>query len=39
MKKFGKALKKTLKRLMMAKKLNMGNIFKKLGLSLMTICH
>ena len=39
MKKFGKVLKKKLKRLMVAKKLNMGKIFKKLGLSLMTICH
>ena len=39
MKKFGKVLKKKLKRLMVAKKLNMGKIFKKLGLSLMMICH
>ena len=38
-KKFGKVLKKKLKRLMVAKKLNMGKIFKKLGLSLMMICH
>ena len=39
MKKFGKVLKKKLKRLIVAKKLNMGKIFKKLGLSLMMICH
>ena len=40
MKKFGKkVLKKKLKRLMVAKKLNMGKIFKKLGLSLMTTCQ
>ena len=39
MKKFGKMLKKKLKRLMVAKKLNMGKIFKKLGSSLMMICH
>ena len=39
MKKFEKVLKKKLKRLMVAKKLNMGKIFKKLGLSLMMICH
>ena len=39
MKKFGKVLKKKLKRLMVVKKLNMGKIFKKLGLSLMMICH
>ena len=39
MQKFGKVLKKKLKRLMVAKKLNMGKIFKKLGLSLMMICH
>ena len=39
MKKFGKVLKKKLKRLMVAKKLNMGKIFKKLGLNLMIICH
>ena len=38
-KKFGKVLKKKLKRLMVAKKLNMGKIFKKLGLNLMMICH
>ena len=37
-KKFGNVLKKKLKRLMVAKKLNMGNIFKKLGLNLMMIC-
>ena len=30
-KKFGKVLKKKLKPLMVAKKLNMGKIFKKLG--------
>ena len=39
MKKFGKMLKKKLKRLMVAKKLNMGKIFKKLGLNLTMICH
>ena len=39
MKKFGKVLKKKLKRLIVAKKLNMGKIFKKLGLSLIMICH
>ena len=39
MKKFRKVLKKKLKRLMVAKKLNMGKIFKKLGLSLMMTCH
>ena len=38
-KKFGKVLKKKLKRLMVAKKLNMGKILKKLGLSLMMISH
>ena len=38
MKKFGKVLKK-LKRLMMANKMNMGKIFKKLGLNLVMICH
>ena len=38
-KKFGKVLKKKLKRLMVAKKLNMGKIFKKLGWSLMMIGH
>ena len=39
MKKFRKVLKKKLKRLMVAKKLNMGKIFKKLVLSLMMICQ
>ena len=39
MKKFGKVLKRILKRLMVAKELNMGKIFKKLGLNLMMICH
>ena len=39
MKKFGKVLKKKLKRLMVIKKLNMGKIFQKLGSSLMMICH
>ena len=39
MKKFGKMLKKKLKRLMVVKKLNMEKIFKKLGLNLMMICH
>ena len=38
-KKFGRVLKKKLKPLMVAKKLNMEKIFKKLGLSLMMICH
>ena len=37
--KFGKVLKKKLKRLMLAKKLNMGKIFKKLGSSLMMNCQ
>ena len=36
MKKFVKVLKKRLK---VAKTLNMGKIFKKLGLNLMMICH
>ena len=39
MKKFGKMLKKKLKRLMVAKKLNMGKIFKKLSSSLMMTCQ
>ena len=39
MKRFGRVLKKKLKLLMVAKKLNMGKIFKKLDLSLMMICH
>ena len=39
LKKFGKVLKKRLKRLMAAKKLNMGKILKKLGLNLTMICH
>ena len=39
MKKFGRALKKKLKPLIVAKKLNMEEIFKKLRLSLMMICH
>ena len=38
MKKFGKMLKRKLKRLMVTKKLNMEKIFKKLGLSLMMTC-
>ena len=38
MKKFGKVLKRILKRLMVAKELNMRKIFKKLGSSLMMIC-
>ena len=38
-KKFGKVLKKKLKRLMVAKKLNMGKILEKLGLNLMMIYH
>ena len=37
MKKFRKVLKKKQKQLMVAKKLNMGKVFKKLGLSLMMI--
>ena len=32
-------VKKKLKQLMVAKKLNRGKIFKKLGLNLMMICH
>ena len=39
LKKFGKVLKKRLKRLMAAKKLNMEKTLKKLGLNLMMICH
>ena len=39
MKKFGRVLKKKLKLLMVAKKLNMGKIFKKLNLILMMTCH
>ena len=39
MKKFGKVLKKKLKRLIVAKELNMGKIFKKLGSSLMMTCQ
>ena len=35
----GRVLKKKLKPLIVAKRLNMGKIFKKLGLSLMMICH
>ena len=38
MKKFGKVLKKKLKRLMV-EELDMEKIFKKLGLSLMIICQ
>ena len=38
-KKFRKVLKKKLKRLMVAKKLNMGKILEKLGLNLMMIYH
>ena len=38
-KKLGMVLKKKLKRLMVAKKLSMGNIFKKLGLILMMTCQ
>ena len=34
-----KVLKKKLKRLMVAKKFNMGKIKKNLGLSLMMICY
>ena len=37
-KKFGNVLKKKVKQLMVAKKLNMGNIFKKFGLNLLMIC-
>ena len=39
MKKFGMELKNKLKRLMVAKKLNMRKILKKLGSSLMMICQ
>ena len=39
MKKFGKVLKKKLKRLMVAKELNTRKIFKKLGSSLMMTCQ
>ena len=39
MKKFRKVLKKILKRLMVAKELNMGKIFKKLGSDLMMTCQ
>ena len=39
MKKFGKVLKKILKQLMVAKELNMGKIFKKVGSSLMMTCQ
>ena len=39
MKKFGTELKKKLKQLMVVKKLNIRKILKKLGLSLMMICH
>ena len=39
MKKFGKVLKKELKRLMVAKKLNMEKMLKKIGLSLMMTCQ
>ena len=39
MKKFRKVLKRILKRLMVAKELNMAKILKKLGLSLMMICQ
>ena len=38
-KKFGKVLKKKLKRLIVAKKLNMKKITWKLGLNLMMFCH
>ena len=38
-KKFGTELKNILKRLMVAKKLNVRKIFKKLGLSLMITCQ
>ena len=37
MKKFGKVLKKKLKRLMVAKELNMEKILKELGLSLLLL--
>ena len=39
MKKFGRVLKKKLKPLIVAKKLSMGKIFKKLGWNLTMICH
>ena len=35
MRKFGKVFKKKFKRLMVAKELHMGKIFKKFGLNLM----
>ena len=38
-KKFGKVLKKKLKRLVVAKELNMGKIFKKVGSSVMMACQ
>ena len=38
-KKFGKVLKMKLEQLMVAKKLNMGKVLKKLGSSLMMICQ
>ena len=38
-KKFGKVLKKKLKRLTVIKRWNMGKIFKKLRSSLMMICQ
>ena len=38
-KKFGRVLKKKLKLLMVAKKLNMEKILKKLNLILMMTCH
>ena len=36
---FGKVLKMKLEQLMVAKKLNMGKVLKKLGSSLMMICQ
>ena len=38
-KKFGRVLKKKLKKSMVVKKLNMGKILKKVGLNLTMICH
>ena len=37
--KFGKVLKKKLKRLMVARQISMGKLFRKLGLSLMMTCQ
>ena len=37
--KFEKVLKKKLKRLMVARQISMGKLFRKLGLSLMMTCQ